>query len=56
MFFDTPAEPYDGHISWGRWVVLAGSVGFILLFIISPSSLLDICRTAAVYLIPSSLS
>ncbi len=56
MFFDTPAEPYDGHISWGRWVVLGGSVGFILLFIISPSALLDICRTAAIYLIPSSLS
>lgn len=41
MFFDEPKDPFDDVLPLGRFLVLLVSVGFVVLYIFSPSSLIE---------------
>lgn len=47
MFFDEPADGFDGDSGFAVRAVISLSVLFILFFIVSPDTLIVTCRTAA---------
>ncbi len=46
MFFDEPADKFEGNIEFGRKLVITLSVAFIVLFILNPSPLVEMAQSA----------
>lgn len=47
MFFDEVSDPFDKQVAFAKRAVIAVSVVFVLIFILSPDTLIDSSRAAA---------
>ena len=52
MFFDEPADSFDGDMGFALRAVIFISIIFILFFILSPDILVETARSAATALFP----
>jgi NADH-quinone oxidoreductase subunit N len=47
MFFDEALDPFDKQMAFAKRAVIAVSVAFVVLFVLSPDTLIDTTRSAA---------